>query len=167
MTQNRRMFMQSLPVFCLEGALLPIMLSNNKWIQEPAVDLLQSELIGTWKLISYTYTSNGRTYTSPDEMEGLVKFEEGEEESKYEVTFSTHISSIGVKRTRNSSESGTFSVTDNRIRLFAEEASSESEKGEEFLTEVLIKEDKMTLTSNNSSNKEIWERIKPTVPPPS
>jgi hypothetical protein len=116
---------------------------------------LKERLLGSWKLQSYTYTSNNRTFSSPDEMEGIANFtEEG-----YEVDFSTYISAVGIKRTRRKSESGTFSVNGTSIRLFAEEASEEAETGEEFLTEVEIEGDVMSLTSNNGSNNEVWEKV--------
>jgi len=88
-------------------------------------------------------------------MEGIANFtEEG-----YDVNFSTYISAVGIKRTRRKSESGTFSVNGSIIRLFAEEASEEDEKGEEFLIDVRIEGDTMTLTSNNSANNEVWKRM--------
>jgi hypothetical protein len=88
-------------------------------------------------------------------MEGIANFtEEG-----YDANFSTYISAVGIKRTRRKSESGTFSVNGSRIRLLAEEASEEDEKGEEFLMDVRIEGDTMSLTSNNSSNNEVWKRM--------
>jgi len=51
-------------------------------------------------------------------------------DGRYDVNFSTYISRLGIKRTRRASQSGTDSVTGDRIRLFAEEASDDREKGE-------------------------------------
>ncbi len=112
-------------------------------------------LHGSWKLQSYIYTSNKKTYTAPKQIEATANFKD----THYDVKFATHISRAGIKRTRRASESGPYSVSENRIRLFAEEASDKKEKGEEFLTKVRIENDTMNLTSNNGANQEVWKRI--------
>ncbi len=155
MAQNRRMFLQCLSVFCLEGTLVPIMFSDTLRVKTSR-DQLKNMLHGSWKLQSYTYTSNKRTCISPDEIEGIANFTE----CRYDVKFSAYSSAVGIKRTRHASESGTYSVMDNRIRLFAEEASTDKEKGEEFLTEVMIEGDTMNLKSNNGANQEVWKKAK-------
>ena len=88
-------------------------------------------------------------------MEGFVNFGDG----RYDVNFSTYISRLGIKRTRRASESGTYSVTGDRIRLFAEEASDDREKGEEFFTEIQIEGDVFNLTSNNGVSREVWGKV--------
>ena len=154
--QDRRSFLWAL-IACCTGRVVttPVYSAVRTIFQESTDNTLKERLLGSWKLQSYTYTSNNRTFSSPDEMEGIANFtEEG-----YEVDFSTYISAVGIKRTRRKSESGTFSVNGTSIRLFAEEASEEAETGEEFLTEVEIEGDVMSLSSNNGSNKEVWERV--------
>ena len=154
--QERRSFLWTL-IACCTGKVVtaPVYSAVRTIFQESTDNILKERLLGSWTLQSYTYTSNNRTFSSPDEMEGIANFtEEG-----YEVDFSTYISAVGIKRTRRKSESGTFSVNGTSIRLFAEEASEEAEAGEEFLTEVGIEGDVMSLTSNNGSNKEVWERV--------
>jgi hypothetical protein len=155
MDKNRRTFLQLLPVFCLESALARKVFSEPSLVQQTPEDRLKSILRGSWKLESYTYTSNNRTYSPPDEMEAVANFAE----SQYDVSFSTHIARMGIKRTRNASESGTYLVSGDRIRLFAEEASSDREKGEEFLTDVSVEDDTMKLTSNNGGNHEVWKKV--------
>lgn len=155
MIKNRRTFLQWLSVFCLESALAPKVSSEPSLVQETPEDRLKSILRGSWKLESYTYTSNNRTYSPPDEMEAAANFAE----SQYDVNFSTYISRMGIKRTRRASESGSYSVTGDRIRLFAEEASSDREKGEEFLTDVSVEDDTMNLTSNKGANHEVWKKV--------
>lgn len=155
MTQNRRMFLQSLSAVCFHGALASLVLPGVAGAQEGAEGDLPGKLVGSWRLKSYTYTSNNRTYTSPDEMEAIANFAK----DRYDANFSTHISRLGMKRTRRASESGTYSVDGERIRLIAEEASSDSEKGEEFLADVKIEGDTLRLTSNNGNNQEVWERV--------
>ena len=153
--QTRRTFLWAL-VACCTGRLVtdPTYSVARTTLQESSGDTLREKLLGVWELQSYNYTSNNRTFSSPDEMEGIANFtEEG-----YDATFSTYISAVGIKRTRRKSESGTFSVNGSSIRLLAEEASEEDEKGEEFLMDVRIEGDTMTLTSNNSSNNEVWKR---------
>ncbi len=118
--------------------------------QERLAELLE----GTWEMQSYTYASNNRTYLSPEEMEARATFFG----DAYEVEFVTHISAMGMERTRRASESGTYSVEGNTIRLFADEASSEAELGEELLLEAHIEDDTLTLLSNNRSNTEVWRR---------
>ncbi len=155
MKQNRRIFLNYLFGFCLGGLLgRPAFPKTIKF--QTADDNLKNKLLGSWKLQSYIYTSNKNTYTSPKEIEASASFTE----ANYEANFSTHVSRAGIKSTRHASESGTYSLNENRIRLFAEEASQDKEKGEEFLTEVQIKSDTMTLASNNGSNREIWKRFK-------
>jgi hypothetical protein len=154
--QDRRSFLWAF-IACCTGRVVtaPVYSAARTIFQESTDNTLKERLLGSWNLQSYTYTSNNRTFSSPDEMEGIANFtEEG-----YEVDFSTYISAVGIKRTRRKSESGTYSVNGTSIRLFAEEASEEAETGEEFLTEVEIKGNVMSLTSNNGSNKEVWERV--------
>ncbi len=155
MTQNRRSFLQCLSVRCLEGALVPVLFRGMLGAQDTPEQRLKTTVRGSWTLQSYTYTSNNRTYSSPDEMEALVNFGDG----RYDVNFSAHISRLGIKRTRRASESGTYSVTGDRIRLFAEEASDDRERGEEFLTEMRIEGDVLNLTSNNGVAREVWKRV--------
>ena len=155
MEQNRRFFLQCLSALCLEGVLAPRAFSESLRVQATPKDTFESVLAGSWKLESYTYTSNNRTYASPDEIEAVANFAEGQ----YDVNFAAHIGAVGIKRTRRASESGTFSVTENRIRLFAEEASEDAEKGEEFLTDVKIEGDTMSLTSNNGISNEVWKKV--------
>ena len=154
MKQNRRTFLNYLFGFCLGGLLGRTAIPRTIKFQTTSDDNLKNKLLGSWKLQSYSYTSNKNTYTSPDEIEASASFKD----ANYEVKFSTHISRAGIKSTRNASESGTFSLSENRIRLFAEEASEDKEKGEEFLTEVQIEGVTMTLASNNGSNREVWKR---------
>ncbi len=154
--QNRRSFLWAL-IACCTGRLVtaPVYSAARTTLQESSGNTLKEKLVGSWELQSYTYTSNNRTFNSPDEMEGIANFtEEG-----YDANFSTYISAVGIKRTRRKSESGTFSVNGSSIRLFAEKASEENEKGEEFLIDVRIEGDTMTLTSNNRANNEVWKRI--------
>jgi hypothetical protein len=153
--QDRRNFLWAL-IACCTGRLVtaPVYSAAGTSLQESSGNALKEKLLGSWELQSYTYTSNNRTFSSPDEMEGIANFtEEG-----YDANFSTYISAVGIKRTRRKSETGAFSVDGSSIRLFAEEASEEEEKGEEFLMDVRIEGDTMTLTSNNSSNNEVWKR---------
>ncbi len=154
--QTRRSFLWAL-IACCTGRLAtaPAYSVSRTTLQESSGDTLREKLLGSWELQSYNYTSNNKTFSSPDEMEGIANFtEEG-----YDVNFSTYISAVGIKRTRRKSESGTFSVSGSSIRLFAEEGSEEDEEGEEFLIDVRIEGDTMTLTSNNRANNEVWKRI--------
>lgn len=154
--QTRRSFLWTL-IACCTGKLVtaPAYSVARTTLQESSSNTLKEKLLGSWELQSYTYTSNNRTFSSPDEMEGIANFtEEG-----YDANFSTYISAVGIKRTRRKSESGTFSVDGNSIRLLAEEASEEDEKGEEVLGDVRIEGDIMTLTSNNRANNEVWKRF--------
>ena len=153
--QSRRVFLQGLSAFFIGNLLQRPVFAGVGVLQGSSADRLKELLPGSWKLQSYTYTSNNMTFSAPDEMEGLVNFTD----TGYDVDFSTYISRAGIKRTRTKSESGTFSVNGSRIRLFAEEASEDDEKGEEFLTEVEIDGNVMRLTSNNGSNKEVWEKV--------
>jgi hypothetical protein len=154
--QERRSFLWTLIACCTEKLITaPVYSAARATFQESSENTLKEKLLGSWKLQSYTYTSNNRTFNSPDEMEGVANFTE----EAYEGDFSTYISAVGIKRTRRKSESGRFSVNGNSIRLFAEEASEEGEKGEEFLTEVEINGAVMSLTSNNGSNKEVWQKV--------
>lgn len=153
--QDRRSFLWAL-IACCTGKLVtaPVYSAARTTLQESLGNTLKEKLLGSWELQSYTYTSNERTFSSPDEMEGIANFTE----KGYEADFSTYISAVGIKRTRRKSESGTFSVDGSSIRLFAQEASEENEQGEEFLMDVRIEGDTMTLTSNNSANNEVWKR---------
>ncbi len=123
--------------------------------QDPRDQGLQDVLLGSWRLRSYSYTSNNRTYSSPDEMEATASFDG----SNYSVEFATYIGAVGIRRTRRASESGTFTVDGDQIQLKADEASSDSELGEEMLLEVKIEDDVMSLVSNNGSNQEVWEKV--------
>lgn len=155
MTRNRRIFLQSSLALCLGAISGSMLVSKTMKAQEASEQLLKEMLLGSWKLESYSYESDGRTYAAPDEMEAIANFSD----DQYDVEFSTYISAVGIKRTRKASESGTYSVTDDTIRLFADDASQEAEIGEEFLTDVTIEGDTMRLTSNNGSNHEVWTRI--------
>ncbi len=155
MKQNRRIFLKCLFGFCLGGLLRRPAFSGGTMFQAQSDNRLKKMLRGSWKLQSYTYTSSKKTYTAPKQIEATANFKD----THYDVNFSTHISRAGIKRTRRASESGPYSVSENRIRLFAEEASDEKEKGEEFLTEARIEDDTMNLTSNNGANQEVWKRI--------
>ncbi len=116
--------------------------------QQSLEDILQ----GTWNLQSYNYTSNNRTYSSPDEMEATAIFDG----AAYSVDFAVHIGAVGVRRTRRASESGTFSIDGNRILLNAVEASDDGELGDEVLSEIRIDGSVMNLVSNNGNNREVW-----------
>ena len=157
MKQNRRNFLQCMMGLCAGGLFRHPVFPDSFISQSPSQDQFKSLLIGSWKLQSYTYTSNKKTYSSPKEIEATANFTE----TQYDVKFSTYITRVGIKRTRHASESGTFSLSEDRIRLIAEEASDEKEKGEELLTEVRIEDNTMTLKSNNGSNHEIWKRNPP------
>ncbi len=133
----------------------PFVYSRSLIPQENPEDNLEKLISGSWELQSYTYTSDKKSYTSPKQIEAVANFKG----KNYDVNFSTHISRMGIKRTRRASESGTFSVKDNRIRLFAEKASDKKEAGEEFLTDVIIKGDILELKSNNGANSEVWKRV--------
>ena len=113
---------------------------------------LQDILQGTWNLQSYNYTSNNRTYSSPDEMEATAIFDG----AAYSVDFAVHIGAVGVRRTRRASESGTFSIDGNRVLLNAVEASDDGELGDEVLSEIRIDGSVMNLVSNNGNNREVW-----------
>lgn len=156
MKKNRRIFLKYLFGFFLGGLLGHPAVPRTIKFQTTSDESLKKKLLGSWKLQSYIYTSNKNTYTSPKEIEASASFID----ANYDVNFSTHVSRAGIKSTRHASESGTYSLSENRIRLFAEEASQDKEKGEEYLTEVQINDDTMTLTSNNGSNREIWKRFK-------
>ena len=134
----------------LVGCALPI-----AQVEQETQQGLQDLLSGTWKLQSYTYTSNNRTYTSPDEMEATVNFDG----SSYSIEFAAYIVTDDTSRTRLASELGTYTVDGDQIRLNADEASSETELGEEILSEVKIEGNVMTLVSNDGNNREVWERI--------
>jgi hypothetical protein len=153
--QNRRIFLQCLFGFCLGGLLRRPAFSGRTVYRTQSDDSLKNMLRGSWKLQSYTYTSNKKSYKAPKEIEAKANFTD----AQYDVKFSTHISRAGIKRTRRASESGPYSVEGNRIRLFAEKASEEKEKGEEFLKDVRIEGDTMNLTSNNGANHEVWKRV--------
>jgi len=134
----------------LVGCAVPIV-----QVEQEAQQGLQDLLPGSWTLRSYTYTSNNRTYTSPDEMEATVNFDG----SSYSIEFAAYIVTADTSRTRLASESGTYTVDGDQIRLNADEASSDTELGEEILSEVKIEGNVMTLVSNDGNNREVWERI--------
>ncbi len=132
----------------LAGCALPITQGEQE------AQSLQDSLLGSWNLRNYTYTSNNRTYVSPDEMEATVSFDG----SNYSIEFAAYIATADTRRTRLASESGTYTVDGDQIRLNADEASSDTELGEEILSEVRIENDVMTLVSNDGNNQEVWER---------
>lgn len=157
MDQDRRTMLRRLAAIFVGGFLVRGELPDAQAQEVARNQSLQELLQGVWNLRSYTYTTNNRTYSSPDEMEATVDFDG----STYSVEFTTHIRAVGVQRTRRASESGTFSVEGNRILLDAKEASSEAELGEEVLSEIQIEDDMMSLVSNNGINQEVWGRTSP------
>ena len=134
----------------LVGCAMPI-----AQVEQETQQGLRDLLPGAWKLQSYTYASNNRTYASPDEMEATVTFDG----SNYSVEFAAYIAAADTRRTRLASESGTYTVDDDQIRLNADEASSDTELGEEILSEVKIEGNVMTLVSNDGNNQEVWEKV--------
>jgi hypothetical protein len=88
-------------------------------------------------------------------MEATVNFDG----SSYSIEFAAYIVTADTRRTRLASESGTYTVDGDQIRLNADEASSDTELGEEILSEVKIEGNVMTLVSNDGNNREVWERI--------
>lgn len=156
MEQNRRTLLRQIGGLSA-GVLVMNLRPSRSWARQAPGGQLAESLPGTWSLQSYSYTSNGRTYSVPDEMEGTVIFTE----STYSVEFAAYIGAAGIRRTRRSSELGTYSINGNRVELFAEEASSDSELGEEALTEVQIEGDVMNLVSNNGNNTEVWKKVEP------
>jgi hypothetical protein len=161
MDQDRRTALRRLATTLIGGFLVqgrPV----AAWAQEvTGGQELQEILQGTWNLQSYNYTSNNRTYSSPDEMEATATFNE----ATYSVEFAVHIGAVGVRRTRRASESGTFSIDGNRILLNAEEASAEGELGEEVLSEIRFDGNVMSLLSNNGNNREVWGKAAPQTHP--
>ena len=152
MIQNRRTFLHGLSAVLAHAVLAPLGLSAAA--RSLTAQDLRTALNGTWSLVSYTYTSNNETYVAPEQMEATATFADG----KYNAEFTAHIRAVGITRTRRASESGTFSIDGARVRLFAEEASDDGEKGEEFLTSVAVKDNTMTLTSNNGITTEVWKK---------
>ena len=155
MTQNRRIILQSFLALCLTGTSGSAIFVRTVKAKEAREQKLEDMLLGSWKLESCAYESDGRTYAAPDAMEGTANFSDG----RYTVNFSICISAVGVKRTRRAFESGIYSVTDKTIHLLAEEAGAQAEISEELLTDVTIEGDTMHLTSNNGSNHEVWTRV--------
>ncbi len=155
MDQDRRTFVWHLTGLLVGGAMFRPGASLADTEQETGTERLEDLLRGTWSLKSYTYTSNNRTYSSPDEMEATAKFDE----AAYSVEFATYISAVGIQRTRRASESGTFSVEGDRVLLNADEASEEGELGEETLTDVRIEGGVLSLVSNNGITNEVWEKV--------
>lgn len=155
MEQDRRSLLH-----CFAGSLVGGLL--GRWnipiaqAEDAGTQGLLDVLPGTWKLRSYTYTSDNRTYSPPDEMEATAVFNG----SGYSVEFATYIAAVGIRRTRRASESGAFSVDGDQILLSAEEASSEQELGDEMLSEVRVVDDIMSLVSNNGNNREVWEKVR-------
>ena len=155
MEQDRRTVLRHFAGLFVGGLLVPWNVPIARVGQDPRDQGLQDVLLGSWRLRSYSYTSNNRTYSSPDEMEATANFDG----SNYSVEFATYIGAVGIRRTRRASESGTFTVDGDQIQLNADEASSDSELGEEMLLEVKIEDDVMSLVSNNGSNQEVWEKV--------
>ncbi len=156
MEQDRRTMLRHFAGLLVGGSLYRWNIPIPQAEQDAGTRGLQDALQGTWKLRSYTYTSNNQTYSSPDEMEATASFDG----SSYSVEFATYIGAVGIRRTRRASESGSFSVDGDGILLNAVEASSESELGEEALSEVRIDDDSMSLVSNNGNNREEWGRVR-------
>jgi len=155
MDQDRRILVRRLAALFAGGLVVRPRIPTAIAAHRAAGHQLGALLSGTWSLQGYTYTSNNRTYSSPDEMEATAEFND----SGYSVEFATHIGAVGIRRTRRASESGTFSVDGDRIVLNAAEASSEAELGEEILSGVEIEGDVMTLVSNNGITQEVWNRV--------
>ena len=155
MKQDRRTLLRYFAGALVGGLLVRWNILIAQVEQDAGTQGLLEVLPGTWKLRSYTYTSDNRTYSSPDEMEATANFDG----SNYSVEFATYIGAVGIRRTRRASESGTFTVDGDQIQLKADEASSDSELGEEMLLEVKIEDDVMSLVSNNGSNQEVWEKV--------
>lgn len=155
MEQDRRTVLRHFAGLFVGGLMVRWNVSVPQPEQAATNQGLQDVLSGSWRLRSYSYTSNNRTYSSPDEMEATVNFDD----SNYSVEFATYIAAAGIRRTRRASESGTFTVDGYQILLNADEASSDRELGEEILSEIKIEEDVMNLVSNNGNNREVWEKI--------
>ena len=120
-----------------------------------AQEALQESLIGSWRLVSYTYESNGRVYTTPDAMEGVANFYE----NSYDIDILAYIPSGNSKRARRAAESGSYRIMGGDVRLFANEASHAAELGEEILASVSVDGDEMRFTSNDGAIHEVWERF--------
>jgi len=120
-----------------------------------AQDSLSQSLLGTWRLVSYTYESNGRVYTSPDAMEGVANFSP----NGYDIDILAYIPSGNSKRARRAYESGSYSLQGDDLRLMADHASHAAELGEEMLTDVTVEGGELRLTSNNGAIHELWERF--------
>lgn len=155
MEQDRRTMLRQFAGLFVGGLLVRWSMPFVQPEQAATNQGLQDVLLGSWRLRSYTYTSNNRTYSSPDEMEATATFDG----SDYSVEFATYIGAVGIRRTRRASESGSFTVDGDQILLNADEASSDRELGEELLSEVRIDDDVMSLVSNNGNNREVWEKI--------
>jgi|TARA_B100000315_G_scaffold257227_1_gene305410 hypothetical protein len=153
MRLDRRILIRYFTGLIVGGALFKWRLPMAQSAEESKRDL-QDLLAGSWKLRTYTYTSNNQTYSSPDQMEATAQFSG----TDYSVEFAVYIGAVGVRRTRRASESGTFNVDGDMILLNAEEASADRELGEETLSKVQIDGDVMRLVSNNGDNQEVWER---------
>jgi len=120
-----------------------------------AQESLQDSLIGTWRLVSYTYQSNGRVYTTPDAMDGVANFYE----NGYDIDILAYIPAGNAKRARRAFESGSYSVEGGDVRLVADKASHAAELGEEILTGVTVDGDEMRFSSHQGDIHEIWERF--------
>lgn len=120
-----------------------------------AQESLSQSLLGTWRLVSYTYESNGRVYTTPDAMEGVASFSP----DGYDIDILAYIPSGNSKRGRRAFESGSYSIQGDDLRLVADRASHAAELGEEMLTDVSIEGNEMRLNSNNGAIHELWERF--------
>jgi len=119
-----------------------------------AQESLQESLIGSWRLVSYTYQSNGRVYTTPDAMEGVANFYE----NGYDIDILAYIPAGNAKRARRAFESGSYDLVGGDVRLIADKASHAAELGEEILAGVTIEGDEMRFSSHEGDIHEIWER---------
>jgi hypothetical protein len=120
-----------------------------------AQESLQESLIGSWRLVSYTYQSNGRVYTTPDAMEGVANFYE----NGYDIDILAYIPAGNAKRARRAFESGSYNLVGGDVRLVADKASHAAELGEEILADVTVDGDEMRFSSHEGDIHEIWERF--------